>query len=191
MRNLILLSPPSGGKGTISEYLINKYNYNHYSVGNILRVKAKENEEIEKLLSTGDLLDDDLIISLIKEVNIKEPFILDGFPRTLTQAQSLTFIKDYTVVYIDVDKEVALERVLNRKMCPSCNKIYSNKKICPDCNVPLIIRIDDNEETFLNRFDEFERVTKPLIEYYKDNLHIITNQNLDETFKNIERIIHD
>lgn len=198
MRNVIFLSPPGAGKGTMSEYLVKEYDYEHISTGNMLREKAKVDESIASIMKSGALVSDDVMISLLKETlnNIPEnkPFILDGLPRTLHQAQVLDIIlndlgkKDYVVVYIDVDEDVLLKRVIGRRVCPRCHKTYNcnvvefmpkEENICDLCGQELMTRTDDNEESYTIRYQNYLESTQPLIEYYKkmDRLKVINNDS--------------
>lgn len=191
MKNIIFLAPPAAGKGTLSEMLVEKYGYGHISTGDLLREEVKAGTELgkeaEDLMKAGKYVPDELIIKLISN-RITKPdcengYILDGFPRTKVQAEKYDELlkelgKDLgIVIYIDIDKQMAIERACSRITCPKCGRIfnkYSNEMkpkqdgICDDCGEKLTQRADDNEETFVKRFDEYMTKTMPLYDYYND-----------------------
>lgn len=196
MRNVIFLSPPGAGKGTMSEYLVKEFNYEHISTGNMLREKAKVDESIAAVMKSGALVSDDVMISLLKEtlsnLDKNKPFILDGLPRTLHQAEVLDIIlndlgkRDYVVVYIDVDQNILLDRVIGRRVCPRCHKTYNcrvvefmpkEENICDLCGQELMTRTDDNEESFTVRYQNYLDSTHPLLEYYKNLNRLKTINN--------------
>ena len=191
MKNIIFLAPPAAGKGTLSEMLTEKYGYGHISTGDLLREEVKKGtalgQEAEGLMKAGKYVPDELIIKLISN-RITEPdcengYILDGFPRTKVQAEKYAELlkelgKDLgVVIYIDIDKDMAIRRACSRITCPKCGRIYNKysnemkpkvEGMCDDCNVKLTQRADDTEETFVKRFDEYMTKTMPLYDYYKD-----------------------
>lgn len=191
MKNIIFLAPPAAGKGTLSELLVEKYGYGHISTGDLLREEVKAGTELgheaESLMKEGKLVPDELIIKLI-ENRVTKPdcengYILDGFPRTLPQAEKYDELlakigKDLgVVIYINIDKDVAMKRACGRTTCPKCGKIYHKydeamkptvEGICDICNVELTQRADDSEEAFIKRFDEYINKTMPLYDYYKE-----------------------
>ena len=191
MKNIIFLAPPAAGKGTLSEMLVEKYGYGHISTGDLLREEVKKGtslgKEVEDLMKAGKYVPDDLIIKLISN-RITKPdcengYILDGFPRTLPQAEKYDELlkelgKDLgVVIYIDIDKEMAIKRACSRITCPKCGRIYNKyssemkpkvEGVCDDCKTKLTQREDDTEETFVKRFDEYMKKTMPLYDYYKE-----------------------
>lgn len=191
MKNIIFLAPPAAGKGTLSEMLVEKYGYGHISTGDLLREEVKAGTELGKeaegLMKEGKYVPDDLIIKLIAN-RITKPdcengYILDGFPRTKVQAEKYDeLLKDLgkdlgVVIFIDIDKQMAIERACSRITCPKCGRIYNKystemkpkqEGICDDCKVELTQRADDNEETFIKRFDEYMEKTMPLYDFYKN-----------------------
>lgn len=191
MKNIIFLAPPAAGKGTLSEMLTEKYGYGHISTGDLLREEVKKGtalgQEAEGLMKAGKYVPDELIIKLISN-RITEPdcengYILDGFPRTKVQAEKYAELlkelgKDLgVVIYIGIDKDMAIKRACSRITCPKCGRIYNKysnemkpkvEGMCDDCNVKLTQRADDTEETFVKRFDEYMTKTMPLYDYYKD-----------------------
>lgn len=217
MKNIIFIAPPNGGKGTLSESLIEKYGYGHISTGDLLREEVKAGTELGKeadsLMKAGKFVPDEIILKLI-EKRIQKPdcengYILDGFPRTLVQAEKYDEMlkelgKDIgVVIYIDIDKDMALQRSITRITCPNCKRIFNKVSpemrpkvewICDDCGTELIQRSDDTEEVFLKRYDDFMEKTMPLVEYYKNKgvletikAHVSKYDTLDEAIKVLER----
>ena len=191
MKNIIFLAPPAAGKGTLSEMLTEKYGYGHISTGDLLREEIKNKTEIgkqaESLMKEGKFVSDDVIVKLISnritKDDCKNGYILDGFPRTKVQALKYDELleslgKDLgIVIYIDIDKDMAIRRACSRITCPKCGRIYNKyseemkpktEGICDDCGESLVQRADDNEETFTKRFEEYINKTMPLYDYYKN-----------------------
>ena len=213
MKNVIFIAPPAAGKGTQSELLVNKYNYEHISTGDLLRNKQNDGSDlgnqIKEMLKTGKLIDDEIVTNLLKEkiVSIKSNFILDGYPRNIKQANILNDllseldINNIAVIYLDVDEDTAMKRALGRITCPNCKRTYNkyneltmpkNFNLCDECNVELVGRSDDNEETFKIRFNEYINNTKPLLDYYreKDLLYVMENKiDPSDLFENIKEMI--
>ena len=212
MKNVIFLAPPAAGKGTFSDYLVKNFGYAHYSTGDILRERAKSDTELAELLRSGGLVNDDEMMRLIEDVlknhDQNVPFILDGIPRTLQQAKKLDIILnslgiiDIVAVYIDVDKDILVDRVVGRRICPQCHRSYNVKLegfqpleegICDDCKTPLIHREDDNLESFLKRYQAFIESTYPIVSYYKEkgSLKVVSNNELSQTstFENLRGVV--
>ena len=210
MKSVIFIAPPAAGKGTQSSRL-EDLGYIHISTGDMLREEiasgSKLGMEIKEIIDKGKLVSDELVYELIKNKldNITKPFILDGYPRTLTQAESLDNLlqelnlNNYEVIYLDLPFEEVLKRALGRLTCScgaSYNIYYKNlapKKdgICDKCGESLTKRCDDNEESFKVRFETFINNTKPIKEYYenKNKLHIIdalaSNEEITDKIKEI------
>jgi len=213
--NIILLAPPAAGKGTQSELLIEKYNLNQISTGNLLREIASSDTElgnkIKEVLASGNLVSDNLVLKVLENYldkdNSTSGYIFDGFPRNENQAKELDLILssrnqkvDY-VFYLDVDKKILLDRITGRRLCKSCGKVYNINidplkpkidSICDECEGELYRRDDDNEESFEVRYQTYIEQTKPLIDYYKkQNILYNIDGNIDKemTFNQIESII--
>lgn len=214
MKNIIFLAPPAAGKGTLSETLIEEYGYGHISTGDLLREEIKNNTEIgkqaESLMKEGKFVSDDVIIELIskkiEDPSCKNGYILDGFPRTIIQAEKYDELLNKTgkdlgvVIYIDIDKNMAMKRACGRETCSNCNKIYNKysemkskvEGICDECGSKLTSRSDDNEETFIKRFDEYINKTMPLYDYYKSKVvleTIVSDENRFKTFEQVKKIL--
>ena len=181
--NLILLGAPGAGKGTQAEAICKEYSIPAISTGNILREAVKNGDELglkaKSYMDLGKLVPDQIVIDILKERiqkdDCKNGFVLDGFPRTLPQAEALDKmkIKIDKVVDINVPDEVILERLSGRRVCQKCGATYhiQNKKpkvdgVCDFCGDKLVKRKDDNVETIKDRLKVFHEQTEPLKEYY-------------------------
>lgn len=195
MGSIIIIAPPAAGKGTQSKLISEKYNIPHISTGDLLRDEIKNKTEIgmkiKNILKEGKLVSDDIILDVLKHrIRYLESYILDGFPRNVNQAKeyeellrSLNKKIDY-VFYIDLPKEVSKSRILSRMSCSHCGKVYNTaiaenkpivENVCDDCKNQLVKRDDDTEEIFESRYQVYLDVTKPLIDFYKEQnlLHVI------------------
>jgi adenylate kinase len=186
---LILLGPPGVGKGTQAKILTEQFSIPQLSTGDILRENVKKATPVglkaKSFMDKGELVPDDVIIDLIRE-RLKQSdcargFILDGFPRTVGQAEALEALLKGMAIAVDgvididtSDESVIITRVAGRRVCGSCGKIYHTKNmppkkegVCDACGGALIQRKDDNEETIRNRLKIYYQMTLPLKEFYK------------------------
>ena len=190
---VIFLGPPGGGKGTQAKLLAKKYGYRHISTGDILREAVRKGTELGKLaksyMDKGELVPDDVMIGLIEEV-LKEDdrsVIMDGFPRTLPQAEAFDDLLNRTkiellgAVLIDVPDEEIIRRLSARRVCPKCGAVYNmiysppkNDEICDNCGTKLIQRDDDKPETIKRRLEVYRRDTEPLVGYYRERGKLFT-----------------
>ena len=173
MNNIIFIAPPAAGKGTQSDLLVKKYGYSHISTGDLLRAEVASGSELgnslKEIMASGSLVSDEIVNELLKNKlsSLDGNFILDGYPRTLEQAKSLTELAAElnvvlnTVIYLEMDETTAMHRALGRITCPKCKRGYNKYEsvlkpqvefICDDCNVELESRTDDTEETFKEYF---------------------------------------
>ena len=216
MKNIIFIAPPAAGKGTISSMICSKYNIPHISTGDLLRDEITRSTkiclEIRQSMARGEFVSDELITKLLKKrlsnKDYKKGYILDGYPRNIHQAEiydSLLKELSYdvgTVIFLDIDKEIAISRIKSRIVCPKCGMSYNTSSLelspvreglCDVCSLELKVRSDDTEETFINRFDTYMRETYPLIEYYenKNNLVKINVNNMtpNEIFEEVRKVI--
>ncbi|NLW40370.1 MAG: adenylate kinase [Tissierellia bacterium] len=205
---LILLGPPGAGKGTQASAIVKRYDIPHISTGDIFRENIKKGTELglkaKSYMDKGLLVPDDLVISIVKnrllEDDCKKGFLLDGFPRTLSQGEALDeVLKDMgleltRVINIDVEKEVLIERAIGRRVCKECGATYHIKfsppkeeDVCDKCGGRLFQRDDDTKETIEKRIQVYTEQTKPLIDYYTKKGLIL---NIDGS-KSIESIFQD
>lgn len=204
--HIILFGPPGVGKGTQAKMLSEKYNLMHISTGDILRAEIAKSSELGKkareIIEAGKLVPDEIMIEIIKNVvsSTKNGFILDGFPRTIVQAESLDKlfndlkIKIDIVLYIDVDEKEIIRRLENRLSCSVCGKIFNimidkiEDMKCTNCGGKLTRREDDNPEVIIKRMKIYKDSTEPVKEYYKKkNLlsFIDGSGSIEEVFESI------
>ena len=187
--NIILLGPPGAGKGTQAKMMVDNYRIPQISTGDILRAALKErtplglkaNEYMDKGLLVPDEVVIDIIRARIKEDDCRDGYILDGFPRTVAQAQALDKVLTAMnsgidhVISIDVEKGELVKRLTGRRTCRQCGRGFHvifdpplNKDLCDKCQGELYQRDDDNEDTVRNRLEVYDSQTFPLIQYYKE-----------------------
>lgn len=180
--NIVLLGAPGAGKGTQAALLVEEFGTPHISTGDILRAAVKEQSELglkaKGYMDAGNLVPDELIIDLMRE-RFQQPdtakgVILDGFPRTTTQAVALdTMMAELerpldAALLIDVEPEVIINRLCSRRMCKECGYIGTAADAsCPKCGGEMYQRDDDNEATVRNRLNVYATSTSPLIDYYR------------------------
>ncbi len=179
----ILTGGPATGKGTRSDILANALGIPHISTGDILREVSKTNFEIADKLSKGELISDEIITELLKkrimEEDCKKGFILDGYPRTIKQTYLLNELLDSLgrkitkVIELTAPDELVYKRILERKKCDKCGKIYGIdfppkfENVCDDCGGTLSVRTDDTKETLKARIDTYKENSKEILDYYK------------------------
>ncbi len=208
MKNILFIAPPNGGKGTQSEALVENFGYIHISTGDLLRDIDKSTplgQEVAALLTSGKFASDELIFELLKdklETLDGKPFILDGCPRNLHQAEVLeSMFKELglsldAVIYLDVPYDILLKRALGRVSCPKCKSVYNTyfkapkeTGICDKCGGDLIHRDDDTEETFKVRFDTYLENTAPLIDFYKNKGKLYTVDGVNNVYDSVVSVI--
>lgn len=215
MKSVILIAAPAAGKGTEAALLQEKYNMPHISTGDILREKSNEDSdlgrEIKNKIDNGIFVSDELIINILKDRIQKEDcnngYILDGFPRNVAQAEAYSLmLKELgkelgVVIVIDVDKNLAAKRIAGRISCPKCKEVYNTNTlemkpktegICDKCGEKLVKRVDDNEETYIDRYNTYIEKTSPLIDYYeKQNVvyHVDGNNGLYKTHEQVVKVL--
>ena len=213
MLRSVLLGPPGAGKGTQAVRLVEKYEIPHISTGDIFRKNIKEGTELGKkaqeYMNAGALVPDELVVDLVKDRlqqdDCKNGFLLDGFPRTIFQAEKLDeFLSESNqkmdiVINLKVEKEALIKRLTGRRVCKDCGASYhivnippKKEGVCDICGGELIQRKDDNIETVENRINVYEEQTAPLIGYYKEAGSLVDfdgEASLDEVFDAIVQAI--
>lgn len=211
--NLILLGPPGAGKGTQAVKIVEKYNIPHISTGDIFRANIKNGTELGKkakeYMDKGELVPDDLVCEIatsrLLEDDCKDGFLLDGFPRTVYQAEKLdAFLTEHgkkvdKVLDIAVEKEELMTRLIGRRVCKACGATYHVKNmppakegVCDKCGGALMQRADDTEETVANRIEVYNSQTMPLVEYYEkagNIAHIDGAIGLENVFNHIVSVL--
>ncbi|WP_300375386.1 adenylate kinase [Clostridium sp.] len=210
---IVLLGPPGAGKGTQAKSISNRYSIPHISTGDIFRKNISENTplgiEAKSYMDNGQLVPDEVTINMVKDRlqqdDCKNGYLLDGFPRTVHQAEALdNFLIEReesidTALLIEVPKEFILERMTGRRVCPSCGASYhikfnppANDGKCDLCGSDVIQRKDDTEETVKERLDVYENQTQPLIDFYKNKKQLSVvdgTQAINEVFESICKIL--
>lgn len=205
--NLILLGAPGAGKGTQATGLSEILNIPHISTGEIFRDNIRRNTELGKLadtyISKGELVPDNVTVQIVKDrisqIDCSKGFILDGFPRTIVQAEMLEDILTTEgknidkVVNIVIDDEAVVKRLSNRIVCPSCGETYhlefnpveDNK--CKKCGEQLVHRDDDKPDVIRNRIAAYHRQTEPLVEFYRSKgklMNVFSESSIEESLQN-------
>lgn len=189
MHNMIIMGPPGAGKGTQSERIVSHYHVPHISTGDMFREAIAKQTELGKLaesyIKSGALVPDEVTIGLVKERlsqdDCKNGYLLDGFPRTIAQAEALKKLTKEIkrevdcVINLNCDYDALTERISGRRVCPKCGASYHlvTKKprvenVCDSCGSTLVQRPDDTVEALKTRLDAYENKTKPLIDFYKE-----------------------
>ena len=191
--DLILFGPPGAGKGTQAQFLVEAYKIPQISTGDMLRAAVKAGTALglkaQEIMAKGGLVSDDIVLGIVAERLVQEDcragFVLDGFPRTIPQADALDVILSKSgrsidhVISLEVDAEEIVKRLSGRRSCSSCGKGYhvtfdapAQVDICDLCGAVLVQRADDQEDTVRNRLLVYEQQTAPLKEYYRSK-HVL------------------
>ncbi len=202
---IILLGAPGAGKGSQATKIAREYNIAHISTGDALRANIAQGTELGKnakeYIDKGMLVPDSVVIGIvadrIKADDCKNGFLLDGFPRTVEQADALSKLTDIDyVIDIKVDFDLIIKRITGRRMC-KCGETYHittyTSNVCAKCGGELYQRADDNVETVAKRLEVYNTQTAPLIEYYSKRGKLITvdgNTSIDELFEVVKKILN-
>lgn len=211
--NLVLMGLPGAGKGTQAEKIVEKYGIPHISTGDMFRAAMKEGTSLglkaKSYMDKGELVPDDVTIGIVRErlgkADCEKGFLLDGFPRTVAQAEALEEILDElkrpidAVLSIDVDQDQLMARLTGRRICKDCGSTYhvvynppKQEGVCDKCGGELYQRADDNEETVSNRLEVNLKQAKPLLDFYEEKGYLKTidgDQEINQVFADIESIL--
>ncbi len=217
-KELIFLGPPACGKGTQTAKLSEHLGLPHVDTGSLLRAEIKNETENGKIaksyIDKGQLVPVSLVANIIKnrlaQEDCKNGYILDGYPRSVEQADLLEEINadidgsvesQIKAIYFDLNQDILISRIVNRRSCPKCGEIYNIKfkptkveGICDKCGAELTQRKDDNEETAKARFDTYFKETAPLIDYYKNKgvlKSIDAEGSIDEVWERLLKVVND
>ena len=201
----VLLGPPGSGKGTQGSLLAGQLNVSHLSTGDLFRdiLKNPSHPLYPKLqvVNEGKLVSDDVVNQVVED-GIKKPefengIIFDGYPRTIAQAEALDKMlasmgkKVDLILDLDVAQDVLFSRILGRRVCPGCKRVFHERQgltECPDCHVALIQRDDDNEETILQRLQEYRKKTAPLQDYYRNSKAVFVSISITDASLTAENV---
>ena len=211
--NLLIIGAPGAGKGTMSNFLIDQYNLVHISTGDMLREAMKNQTplglKVKECMDSGMLVSDeiihDIIVERLNKDDIQNGFLFDGYPRTVAQAIDLESIlkqlnkKIDAVLNLQLSDDVIIKRITGRRTCSKCGAIYNvyfnapkTENICDVCGEALNKRGDDNEESLKVRLSEFNKNTKPVVDFYeKQNIvyNIDAAQDVDGELKDIQKVL--
>lgn len=198
--NILIMGPAGAGKGTMSDLILKEYDIPHISTGDMLRENVRNNTELgltaKSYMESGRLVPDDVINAMVEkrlqEDDCQKGYLLDGFPRTLVQAQAFEKISEKIgkpvecVLALEVDFDVLKERITGRRVCPKCGAIYhihnfpsKVEGICDICGSELKQRSDDTVEKLTQRMEEYENSTKPVIDFF-ENKNVVKHLNAAE-----------
>ena len=217
-KEFIFLGPPACGKGTQTTMLAEYMKFPHVDTGSLLRAEiaanTNEGKEAKLYIDEGHLVPVELVAKIIKnrlsETDCQRGYILDGYPRSLEQANSLTNINnainentetDFKAIYFDIDTDILIDRIVNRRSCPKCGEIYNLvskapkiEGVCDKCGTELTRRKDDTREIAQERFDTYFKETEPLVEYYK-NMGVLktidANGNISVVWERLLKVVND
>lgn len=217
-KELIFLGPPACGKGTQTEKLAKYLNFPHVDTGSLLRAEIKNETPdgiiAKSFIDKGNLVPVDLVAKIIKnrlaQADCNNGYILDGYPRSVEQADQLEIINneinngedvDFRAIYFDIDTDILVERIVNRRSCPVCGEIYNLEfkppKVAGHCDndgAELTQRKDDTREVAQARFDTYFHETAPLIDYYKNKGVLKTidaNGTIEEVWERLLKVVND
>jgi len=204
----VIIGPPGAGKGSVAEYFKSKYCIPHLSTGDVFRAEISRETELGRIAKTyidrGELVPDDIVIEIVKktlsQMDLSRGVILDGYPRTLKQAEALdSFLEIDVAIYVYIPEEVAIERLSNRYVCPICNKIYNlkfnppkNDLTCDQDGAKLYRRSDDEPDIVRERYRVYYQQSKAVIDYYRSKRKLVevdNSQNLEFTIGILEKIL--
>ncbi|MCQ2387385.1 MAG: adenylate kinase [Clostridia bacterium] len=199
---IILLGAPGSGKGTQATFICEKFKLPHISTGDIFRENIKNETplglQIKSIIDSGRFCPDEMTIEIVKDrlsqPDCKKGYLLDGFPRTLVQAEALNnFSAPDVVLNLSMDDEMIIQRISGRRVCRSCGSTFNtefigNNMVCGKCGGELYIRKDDNPEAIAERLKVYEEQTKPLIDYYKEK-NILVEINSGRFYKEVQEDI--
>ncbi|MBT4762993.1 MAG: adenylate kinase [Bdellovibrionaceae bacterium] len=211
--NVILFGAPGVGKGTQSSFLIDKLDMRHISTGDLFRYAIKNKttlgQEASRYMDEGKLVPDSIVIGMVEEVLEKlngQNFILDGFPRTGTQAEALeNLLKVFKlnigkVISIKVPEDVLIGRLTGRRVCKGCGAVFHQEAkptqeegVCDSCGGDVVQRSDDKEDVIQQRLEEYENNTKPVKDFYEKQSKLVEVDGLgsaEEVFERIRQCIH-
>ncbi len=207
MLKMLIMGPAGAGKGTMSELICDNFNVQHVSTGDMFREELKQNTELgqkaNEYMSKGLLVPDEVTIQMVNKRIRKEDcangYLLDGFPRSLPQAEAIENLGINVVINLTVGEDKLVERIVNRRLCRNCGRIYNIttlpskvEGVCDDCGGELYQRGDDTYEKLMVRLDSYTKQTEPVVEYYRAKnvvYDIDAGKPINEVFDEIKKIL--
>ncbi|MFB6254485.1 MAG: adenylate kinase [Halobacteriaceae archaeon] len=201
---ILLIGPPGAGKGTQSKRIAEKYDITHITTGDALRAHKDMETEYgtpREYMDQGELVPDPVVNEIVKvEIEEADGFVLDGYPRNLSQAEYLESLIDLdVVVHLTIDDETVIERQTGRRVCSECGETYhvefnppETEGVCDTCGGELIQRSDSDEETVRERLRVYKEETKPVIDFYRNRTDVVTingEQNIEAVWEDIQEAI--
>ena len=213
-QNYVLIGPQGSGKGTQAQFLIDKYNFQYISTGNLLRqissVPTPLGEKIKNIIDRGELLPDELLMEVfhneLQGFDKTKGILIDGTPRTLNQAQMLDKIFSFEeltlpkAINVNINRQAAIDRLTKRKTCKKCQTPFlptdnsAQSGICEKCGGEVVSRIDDNAEAIERRLDLYYKETEPIINYYYQSYRLVKvngEQSIEGVANDIAKIIEN
>lgn len=204
--HLVLMGPPGSGKGTQAKIIAQNFNLEHISTGDLLRKNPNLSKEQRDIINSGDFIPDNMMLEIVKSKleTCHGGWILDGYPRTLTQAKNLQDAlqnSTFQVIYFDIDEGELLDRITGRLTCSNCDSIFHKKtkppikeNICDNCGGALIHRKDDTKETIKHRLEAYHNYTAPVVKYFKEknvlaSISTDNSKSIDQIFDEVREIL--
>lgn len=207
--NITFIAPPAAGKGALSKKIYEKYGFPHVSIGDLLR--NVDDEEVKKELEEGAFVSNEIVAKLLysrlAKDDCKNGYVLDGFPRNISQIKIYEEICHNSnlkniIVVMDIPKEIGERRITGRRVCSNCGSVYNinfeeskpkKQDVCDNCGYELKARSDDDLETYNHRYEIYVNETAPIIDYFKDNnlYHVDATGSIDKVFNDIDKIIKE
>lgn len=207
MLKMLIMGPAGSGKGTMSELISNNFTVAHISTGDMFRNEIKNQTELgqkaQSFITQGLLVPDDVTIAMVKsrlqKQDCQKGYLLDGFPRSLAQAQAIEDLGINVVINLVIDEQLLVDRIVYRRLCKECGSIYNiklhelkDKEVCEKCGGQLYQRPDDTYEKLMVRLNSYREETAPVVEYYRNKsivYDIDASQSREDVFKQISQVL--
>ncbi|MGB4626507.1 MAG: adenylate kinase, partial [Erysipelotrichaceae bacterium] len=207
MLKIVIMGPAGSGKGTMSDLIADNYPVKHISTGNMFREEIRNNTELgqkaNSYITQGKLVPDDVTVAMVKnrlsQEDCKDGYLLDGFPRSLVQAEAIKDLGINVVINLKIDENLLVDRIVYRRMCEDCKAIYNIKlnplkdeEHCEVCGGKLYQRSDDTYEKLMVRLESYTEETQPVVDYYRKRgvvYDVDAGQSIEDVYKQIDQIL--
>ena len=206
MLKIVIMGPAGSGKGTMSDLIADNYPVKHISTGNMFREEIRNNTELgqkaNSYITQGKLVPDDVTVAMVKnrlsQEDCKDGYLLDGFPRSLVQAEAIKDLGINVVINLKIDENLLVDRIVYRRMCEDCKAIYNIKlnplkdeEHCEVCGGKLYQRSDDTYEKLMVRLESYTEETQPVVDYYRKSVvyDVDAGQSIEDVYKQIDQIL--